>query len=140
MKAKKSVGAPNPKDLVGATKIDLSLFPSAGILHGAHALVDGAVKYGPYNWRFYDVQAMTYIAAAQRHLAAFLDGENIAQDSGVHHLGHAMACCAILLDASEGGHLIDNRPPAGATPKLAARLNKIIKNKKPVYEDPARER
>ena len=128
----------NPKDVVGATKIDLSLLPPAGILHGAHSLVDGASKYGPYNWRHFDVQAMTYISAAQRHLAAYLDGEDYAPDSGCHHLGHVIGCCAILLDAMETGHLIDNRPPPGAAAKLAERLNALIKSRGQSYADPTK--
>lgn len=119
----------NPKTLVGARKIDLSLLPPAATIHGAHAMMDGAGKYGPYNWREKKVPARTYIAAAGRHLADFLDGEETAPDSGVHHLGHVIGCCAILLDAMETGNLIDDRPVKGAAAAILARLEAAIRDR-----------
>lgn len=116
----------NPKTLMGARRVDLSLLPAAGIIHGAHAMMDGAVKYNPYNWREKKVPARTYVAAAMRHLMDFLDGEETAADSGVHHLGHVIGCCAIVLDAMETGNLIDDRPNKGAAPAILARLEQII--------------
>ena len=117
----------NPKTLMGARRVDLSLLPAAGIIHGAHAMMDGAAKYGPYNWREKKVPARTYIAAAMRHLVDFLDGEETAADSQVHHLGHVIGCCAIVLDAMETGNLIDDRPKAGAAPAILARLEQVIR-------------
>lgn len=119
----------NPKTLMGARRVDLSLLPAAGIIHGAHAMMDGAVKYNPYNWREKKVPARTYIAAAMRHLLDFLDGEETAADSGVHHLGHVIGCCAIVLDAMETGNLIDDRPVKGCAPAILARLEGIIKER-----------
>lgn len=74
------------------------------------AMKDGAEKYGPFNWRETDVRAEVYYNAAMRHLMQWFQGEDKARDSGVHHLGHAMACMAILIDAEQQGCLIDNRP------------------------------
>ncbi|MEY9242511.1 hypothetical protein ABIF27_003166 [Bradyrhizobium elkanii] len=48
------------------------------------AMKNGAKKYGPYNWRSNKVRMTIYIEAAQRHLAALLDGEDKASDSQVH--------------------------------------------------------
>jgi hypothetical protein len=112
----------NPKDRVGATKPPLSLVPPVALVHCAMAMKNGATKYGPYNWRTEKVQSMIYLDAAMRHIADFIDGEEVAVDSGVHHLAHAMACCAILLDAFEGGFVKDNRPPKGPAPAAIARL------------------
>jgi len=111
----------NPKDKIGATKPDLSLVPPAALLHTASAMMDGAAKYGPYNWRENKVKARVYVAAAMRHLQQFLDGEDIDPTSGVHHLGHASACCAILLDARETGNLADDRPLPGAAGAMVRR-------------------
>ncbi len=108
----------NPKDRIGATKPDLSLVPPAAQIGLAQAMKNGADKYGAYNWRTKKVQAMTYLAAAQRHILQYLDGEEVAEDSGVHHLAHAAACMGILLDAIATGNLVDNRPPVGAASKL----------------------
>ena len=112
----------NPKDRIGMTKPPIALVPPVALIHCAMAMKNGAVKYGPYNWRKEKVQSMIYLDAAYRHILDFIDGEECASDSGVHHLAHAMACCAILLDAFEGGHVKDNRPPPGQAAALIARL------------------
>jgi hypothetical protein len=119
----------NPKDLIGSTKVDLALVPPAGIIACALAMTDGALKYDPYNWRESGkpVQARTYVSAAKRHLDSWLDGEEVSDDAGVHHLGHAMACCAILLDAQSCGQLVDNRPPKGETSRLLKEGSAIVK-------------
>ena len=91
----------NPKDALGAAKVPLSLVPPSAVIHCAEAFRNGAEKYGPYNWREKDVKASIYVDAALRHIYSWFDGEECAQDSGVHHLGHAMACLAILIDAYE---------------------------------------
>lgn len=102
----------NPKDLIGVTKAPLSLVPPVSILQEARALAVGAQKYGPYNWRDYPVQSMVYVEAALRHILAYMDGETIDPETGVHHLGHAKAGLGILLDAETTG-IVDNRPKAG---------------------------
>lgn len=110
----------NPKDLIGAKKVDLSLVPSAGIIGMARCMMNGAKKYGPYNWREEGkpVQTMTYLSAAMRHLLAYIDGEDKAQDSGENHLDHIMAGLAVLRDAQACGNCIDNRPIKGAAARL----------------------
>lgn len=103
----------NPKDLVGAKKAPLALVPPALVIGAAEAMQVGASKYGPYNWRDYPVQVMTYVEAAFRHLYAFVDGEDLAPDTGVHHIKHVVAGMGILLDSLESGIAIDNRPKPG---------------------------
>jgi dATP/dGTP diphosphohydrolase len=112
----------NPKDLLGATKPSLHLVPPAALIHMAKAMEFGASKYGPYNWRDKKVHMTVYIAAAMRHLMSLLDGENVAQDSGVHHGAHAAACMGIILDALECNCLVDDRPKAGCAAALIDRL------------------
>lgn len=112
----------NPKDLLGVRKPRLHLIPAAALLHEAKAMGNGSDKYGPYNWRKKKVKATIYVDATLRHLLAWLDGEEIAEDSGVHHLGHARACLGILLDAMESGNLVDDRPTAGPAAQIITRL------------------
>lgn len=100
----------NPKDLVGNTKVSLSKLPVIAVAHGAMAMMDGASKYGAYNWRDKEVIASIYVDAAKRHLDCWFEGQEAASDSKVHHLGHAIACCAILLDAQAKDKLVDDRP------------------------------
>lgn len=114
----------NPKDIVGAKKPDLSLVPPAAIIYMALAMEDGAIKYGPYNWRKNKVRARTYVAAMKRHIDAWLDGEECASDSGKPHLGHMMACGGILADAIETGNLVDDRPVPGSAARLIAKWTK----------------
>lgn len=114
----------NPKDLLGIKKPRLSLVPPAGFVYAALAMANGADKYGPYNWREKKVQAMIYLEAAQRHILSYQDGEECAKDSGVPHLGHAIACLLILIDALETGNLVDNRPKAGPMADLIERFTK----------------
>lgn len=117
-----AVTTTNPKDLVGVTKAPLHLVPSVAIAMEAAAMRDGARKYGPYNWREHAVSATVYVSATERHLRAWLDGEEEAEDSGVHHLAHARACLGILLDAIECGKLSDDRPPKGTMAETLKRL------------------
>jgi len=77
-------------------------------------MMDGAGKYSSYNWRDNKVQADIYVDACMRHLLAWFEGEEFAEDSGCHHLGHARACLGILLDAQATGNLVDNRPKSNA--------------------------
>lgn len=109
---------PNPKQIYGDKKPPLHLIPSSAIIEEAMALKEGANKYDPFNWRETAVEAQTYIGAALRHLYAYQEGENYDPDSGAHHLGHARACLAILIDAAQVGKLIDNRPPSGIGGRL----------------------
>ncbi len=111
----------NPKDRIGIKKVQLNLVPASSLVFQALAMEDGARKYGPYNWRENKVIASIYVAAALRHLAAWYDSrEELAADSGRPHLGHALACLGILVDAQQTGNLQDDRPIAGATAKLIA--------------------
>lgn len=114
----------DPKRSQGVKKPRLSLVPPALVIHTAKAFEDGATKYGPFNWRKTAVQADIYYEAALRHLSAWWDGEEIAPDSGVHHLAHAAACIAILLDAEACGALADNRPPLGPAGRLITELTR----------------
>ena len=111
----------NPKTRMGALKVPLHLVPPSARHYLAMAFENGAKKYNPFNWRDEPVSATVYIAAAGRHIDDYLDGGELAEDSLVHHLAHAMACCAIILDAMECGTLNDDRPTKGPAAKLQAR-------------------
>jgi hypothetical protein len=100
----------NPKDIEGKKRVPLHLIPNAGLVHTAMAMQEGANKYQPYNWRDKKVSFSVYVSAAKRHLGKFFDREDLDSESGVHHLGHAAACCMILLDAMASDSFIDDRP------------------------------
>jgi hypothetical protein len=108
----------NPKDTVGAKKAPMHLVPAAGAIFSAPAHQNGANKYGAFNWRLQPVQAMTYVAAIRRHIDAWVDGQDEAEDTGIHHFAHALAGLNILADAMGLGILIDDRPPKGPAADL----------------------
>lgn len=123
----------NPKTLMGAQKPDLSVIPPIALLHLATAMMNGAEKYGPFNWRAKSISARPYLAALLRHAAACLDGEDFSADTveagqPVHHLAHVMACCAIYLDAESLGMLNDNRP--GVAGKTGEAIEKYRETKR----------
>jgi len=117
----------NPKDRIGIKKVQLNLVPASSIIYQALAMQDGAAKYGAYNWRENRVISSIYIAAAIRHLQQWQDGEENASDSQKPHLGHALACIGIIVDALESGNLIDDRPLPGPASKLIERWEKLQK-------------
>ena len=101
----------NPKSVQGAKKVPLGHVPSTATAAMASAFADGCKKYGKANWRETGVSAEVYIHAAMRHIALWYDGgEERASDSNCPHLGHAMACLGIIIDAQAAGKLVDDRP------------------------------
>lgn len=118
----------NPKDLLGSKKVPMGQVLPVAMAHESCAMLDGDLKYGFRNWRQKPVVARIYIDAALRHIQQWAEGEETADDSGVHHLGHARACLGILLDAQETGNLIDDRA-AGVFTKTANKLSEWVKER-----------
>jgi hypothetical protein len=111
----------NPKTVHGEAKPGIHCIPPVAILIEGQAMAEGMRKYGHTNWRHKRVSASVYYNAAQRHLMAWLDGQTCDPDTGIHHLGHARACLAILLDAEQHGMLNDDRTSApGPAPAFIA--------------------
>lgn len=112
----------NPKDAIGRAKTPMHLIPPTFLVEVANVMGFGAFTkgYGPYNWRDASVAATVYLSAAQRHLAAFLDGENLDPESGQPHTAHAAACMAILGDAFATGNVVDDRPKPGRAAAMMA--------------------
>lgn len=110
----------NPKTVFGLAKLPMHSVPAAAIRSLAEALGDGVKKYGLFNWRSKKVSATVYYAAAMRHLTDWYDrtdANDEAPDSKIHHLKHAMACLAIILDTMGTELMNDDRPP-GVPPQL----------------------
>lgn len=102
----------NPKDAIGATKVPMGLVPDSAIVEASMAFLEGACKYGRYNWRGADVRASIYHDALRRHLSLWWNGEDIDTETGIPHLGSIIACAAILIDSRAFGSLNDDRPPS----------------------------
>jgi len=101
----------NPKDAIGVRKLPIGLVPSTGINLAAVAFLEGAMKYGRYNWRVAGVKSSIYYDAAMRHLEKYWNGEECDWETGVPHLASTIACIMIIADAKACHKLDDDRPP-----------------------------
>lgn len=120
----------NPKDAIGSSKLPLHLWPATATAMGSIGLLNGALKYGRSNWRAAGVKASIYVDAAQRHLAAWFEGEEVDPDDGAPHLAAALACIAIIVDAKAAGKLNDDRQFPGGYRQLVDELTPHVERLK----------
>lgn len=78
-------------------KPDYTLIPQAALNEVAKVFTYGASKYGVFNYSK-GTTYRRYVAAAHRHINAWLRGENI-DESGTNHLSNAIASLMMALDA-----------------------------------------
>lgn len=116
----------NPKRAFGTNKLPLHLWPATATALGSLAMLEGALKYGECNYLATDIRASDYLDAIDRHMKAWSQGETCAPDSKIPHLGHALACIAIIADAEAAGTLIDDRPLTGGYLELVGRLTPLV--------------
>lgn len=102
----------NPKDAFGDKKVPVWLCSPIAKAAWAVAQYVGLTKYGAWNWRNAGVRVSTYLSAMQRHMDAYMSGEEVDPIDQTPHLGHIMACCAIIMDAKAANKLTDDRPPS----------------------------
>ncbi len=128
----------NPKQAFADNKIPVHLWPPVATYLGTLGLLDGACKYGRANWRESGVLASTYYSALNRHINAWMEGENLDPDSRLPHLGHALACLAILVDAQMTGQLTDDRNYRGeGYRKVMTTLTALVPTIRERYKDKA---
>ena len=101
----------NPKDAIGSAKNPHGCISRAVIAELGLAMMEGARKYRRHNYRVAPVRAEVYFDAANRHLDAWWEGENIDPDSGLSHLTKAIASLFVLRDAIINDSWHDDRPP-----------------------------
>jgi hypothetical protein len=102
----------NPKEFFGNQKLHLDVVPGCVEQYCSLALLEGALKYGRYNWRVKGARVSTYISAAKRHLDKYVEGQWADPKTHVPHLASVLACVAIILDSGLMGNLQDDRPPS----------------------------
>jgi hypothetical protein len=125
----------NPKDAIGGDKIPYHLWPETATILGCLAMLEGALKYGRANWRPGGVKLSIYYDAARRHWNKIMEGEWIDPDSGIPHIGHALACAAIVADAHANGKIdMDCNYPGGYV-KLIEEMTPHVKRMKEKYAD-----
>ena len=106
-----SVKDTNPKDAIGIKKPSLSVVSFPVMFEIGNAMLEGACKYRAHNYRFAGVRYSVYINAALRHLALHWEGEDFDPDSGINHIGKALASLVVLRDSMMLGNAVDDRPP-----------------------------
>lgn len=89
-----------------ADKPRMDLLDAYAIEELAKVLAFGAKKYDAHNWRK-GITKGRLIAAALRHLFAYLRGENVDPETGLSHVAHAMCCCMFLLGLEHRPELDD---------------------------------
>jgi len=99
----------NPKTALGIAKPSTFYTPTIPYLLYSMVHMQGAFKYGTFNWRDDPVSISTYLDAAKRHIDLYRDGQQAASDTQLHNLAHAMTCLSILIDAEYHNTLIDDR-------------------------------
>lgn len=123
----------NPKDAIGSDKLPLHLWPETATALGCLGLLDGALKYGRSNFRAIGVRASIYVDAAKRHINAWNEGEDNDPDSGLPHMAHALACLAIIVDATAAGKLTDDRMYPGGYRALIDKLTPNVRRLKGLH-------
>jgi hypothetical protein len=114
----------NPKDALGIAKVPCSTVPFQVVGEVGLALMEGALKYGRFNWRVSGVRASVYFdAVVMRHLGAWWEGQDTDLDSGLSHVTKAIAGLMVLRDSMLQGNWVDDRPPRVADQEWVKALN-----------------
>jgi len=100
-------------------KIRFDLLPIAPIVEVAKVFTFGAWQYGDRNWEA-GFSWSRCIGAAWRHFTKWLLGEEYDDESGLHHLAHAIANLLFLLQYVITGKGVDDRQKA--SPAFIAQL------------------
>jgi hypothetical protein len=124
----------NPKDMVGTRKAPMSTVSGAVMAELGVAMLEGALKYGRFNYRAVGVRASVYYDALQRHMTAWWDcGEDIDPDSGMSHVTKAITTLVVLRDAMIQDKMEDDRPPS--SPEFYEALNAKVRELLDKYGD-----
>jgi hypothetical protein len=82
----------------------MDLLPFKAIEQVADVVTYGANKYTDNGWRAVPNGRARYTAALLRHVFAWIGGERVDSESGLHHLAHAACNVLFLLEG------FDDRP------------------------------
>jgi hypothetical protein len=110
------VSEPAPKDNKEiAGKERLETIPWDAMHEVVRACEGGSDKYGRHNYRNAG-GLVAYWEAGMRHMLAWIEGEDRAPDTNVHHLAHATACMLMMLSNIRSGLVPDDRMPPRPPP------------------------
>lgn len=89
-------------------KVDMSLLSPIAINAIAQVMTFGKKKYDAHNWRK-GIQSSRLLAAALRHIFAYMGGQDKDDESGLSHLAHAGCCIQFLLEFEQTRPDLDDR-------------------------------
>ncbi len=89
-------------------KPDMSLLSNTALLKVAQVMTFGKKKYSAHNWRGGFVWSRP-LAAAARHLYAYIGGEDKDPETGLSHLAHACCCLFFILEFEDTRPDLDDR-------------------------------
>jgi len=89
-------------------KPNLALIPKEAMWMMGEAFSYGGKKYGEENHK-QGLSIKRQLAAALRHIYQFLDGEDLDSESGLNHLGHALASVAMATYTFTNNQEFDDR-------------------------------
>lgn len=78
-------------------KPQFSMLKAEALLELVKVLTFGAKKYSPDNWKLLANSQQRYFDAANRHLWQWKQGQKLDDESGYHHLAHAMASLMFIM-------------------------------------------
>lgn len=96
------------KDKIGKLEMDrlVEFYPALEDL--VRVIQFGSEKYEPLSWK--KVDPADFRGAMMRHTMKYLKGEEVDEESGIHHLAHAAwNCLAILtleIEAEDGNYIL----------------------------------
>jgi hypothetical protein len=125
----------NPKKAIGAVKAPMYACPMEPLVELENVMACGATKYGVFNYRESQVDALTYQGAMKRHMLLWFAGMDNDDETNQSHLAHVMACCVILMDAQSNNMLIDNRSKMGSMQALLKKSEEDFAKFVKEYED-----
>lgn len=127
--------ASNPKDVIGSTKVPLDLVPGTTKVYLALGHLEGDLKYGRVNWREAGVKVTIYLAALDRHIEKFKNGEWEDPFTKVPHLANALCCLSIIVDAYECGKLVDDRSKSAPVGDVIDRMSENVKHLQDLFKE-----
>lgn len=91
---------------IGKTRYSLS--PDYALNQMAKVMTFGAKKYADDNWRK-GLSFTSCLDSLERHIAKFKIGQDYDEETGLHHLAHAMANCSFIMEYSLTHPELDDR-------------------------------
>ena len=116
----------------GGVKFDggkprLDLVPMDATLAVACVFTYGAIKYDDWNWAK-GMRRGRILAALMRHVAAYMMGEELDDESGLPHTWHMGCCTLMLISADLRGVAVEDRNTSVEAYKSVQALFKGMKN------------